>query len=145
MSVREPAPIPKSRRPPDTMSVVAAILASSAGGQGGQQGPAFEDRATGVAADRQQVIERPGVPDLRDRVGFLPDRQQVVVADLLGRGGDPEARPGGRCQLIHLLCQNPRHKRKAKRPPPTNRERRPAPKPPALRRPPQRAGPAGGG
>jgi hypothetical protein len=33
MSVREPAPMPKSSRPPDTVSTVAAILASSAGGR----------------------------------------------------------------------------------------------------------------
>ncbi len=61
-------------------------------GEGGEQGPALEDRPVRVAADRHEVVEQPGVLDLGDRVRLVPHAQDVVVADLLGGGHDPEAR-----------------------------------------------------
>ena len=110
---REPAPIPKSSRPPDTTSTVAAILASIAGGrkrllvtsrpsrsrsrlrgQRRQQRPALEGRPGRVAADRHQVVEQPRVLDLRDRVRLPPDPQEVVVVDLHRRGHQTEAGTG---------------------------------------------------
>ena len=93
--------MPKSSRPPETTSTVAAILASIAGGrkrllvtsrpsaqpsglrgEGREQRPALEDRPVRVAADRHEVVEQPGVLDLRDRVRLPPDPQDVVVVDL---------------------------------------------------------------
>ena len=93
--------MPKSSRPPETMSTVVAILASTAGGrkrllvtsspsaqpfglrgEGGEQRPAFEDWPIRIAADGHEVVEQPGVLDLRDRVGLPPDAKDVVVGDL---------------------------------------------------------------
>jgi hypothetical protein len=107
--------MPKSSLPSDTTSTVAAILASIAGGraeavaghqqpeaqplglrgEGGEQCPALEDWPVGVAADRHEVVKQPRVLDLRDRVRFSPDSQNVAVADLLRGGRDPEPRSVG--------------------------------------------------
>src|SRR5690348_1654801 len=108
---REPAPMPNSSRPPETTSTVAAILASIAGGrkrllvtssprrsrpvcarEGGEQCPALENRPVGVAADRHEVIEQPGMLDLRDGVRLLPYPQHVAVGDLRRSRHDPEPR-----------------------------------------------------
>ncbi len=49
------------------------------------------DRTTSVASDREQVVERPGVLDLRNGVRLLPHPWHVRVPDLLRRLADPEA------------------------------------------------------
>ena len=38
-----------------------------------QQCPALKDRTTGISPDRHQVVKQPGVLDLGDTVGFVPD------------------------------------------------------------------------
>ncbi len=61
------------------------------GGEGGEQGPALVGGSGGVAEDRHEVVEEPGVLDLGDGVGLAPDAQDVGVVDLRGGGHDAEA------------------------------------------------------
>ena len=60
----------------------AEAQSSGLRGEGREQRPAFVGRSVRVAADRHEVIEQPGMLDLRDRVRLAPDPQDVVVVDL---------------------------------------------------------------
>ena len=92
--VRRRGDLGQQRGRPDPVARHQQAQAQPAGlrGEGRQQGPALEDGPVRIAADRQQVVEQPRMPDLRDRVRLPPDAQQVVIADLLRRGREAETR-----------------------------------------------------
>ena len=58
-------------------------------GKRGERDPALELRAGWVGHDREEMVEGPGSVE-SDRVGRLPDVDQLLPGDVLGAGLDPE-------------------------------------------------------
>lgn len=105
-----PTPMPMTSRPPEITSTVEAIFPRTAAwadavagdeepepqplglrGQGAEQRPTLMDLAVLGAAERKQMVPEPGVLDLGQGVGLLPDTADVVVGDVHGGGLDTEA------------------------------------------------------